>query len=197
MKIFRWLGADPVKDAARRLYLATVAQARQPAFFAHCEVPDSVDGRFDMIALHAFLVLHRLKGERGPTAPALAQGVAEALFADMDRSLREMGAGDLGVGRRVKDMAKGFYGRVAAYDAGLAGTGGGADPGPLRDALRRNLYGTLAADAGRPGAATLSAMCGYVEAAVERLAACPLSELAAGRPAFPPPPLTGPAIGPI
>ena len=120
----------------RQLYKIVVAQARNPGFYRDCAVPDTLDGRFEMIALHLFLVLHRLKGG-DPATAAAAQDLHDLFFADMDQSLREMGAGDLGVGKRVKQMAKGFYGRIAAYEAGLEGDGDA-----LEQALRRNLYGT-------------------------------------------------------
>ena len=118
---WRWLAgfvsteARARRDSARLLYAAVVARAREPVFYTRFRVPDSLDGRFDMIALHAFLVLRRLK-EEGADGAALGQALFDVIFSDMDRSLREMGAGDLGVGRRVKRMARGFYGRIAAYD---------------------------------------------------------------------------------
>ena len=126
-------------DAARALYERAVVQARQPVFYASFGVPDSLDGRFDMVALHVFLLLHRLKQE-GKTAARLAQCLFDVMFDDMDESLRELGAGDLGVGRRVKAMAKALYGRLAAYQAGLAG-----DDRELAAALARNLFGTTKA----------------------------------------------------
>jgi cytochrome b pre-mRNA-processing protein 3 len=106
-------------------------------FFRDLGVPDTLDGRFEVLSLHVFLLLNRLKGE-SPEAAAFAQALFDTFFADMDRSLREMGAGDLGVGRRVKAMAQGFYGRVAAYETGLS-----AGDGELFQALQRNLYGTI------------------------------------------------------
>ena len=98
---------DPTQAVARRLYEAVVAQARQPVFFAEWGVPDTIDGRFEMVTLHAHLLLRRLKDGGAETAP-LAQALFDVMFADMDASLREMGAGDLGVGRRVKQLATGF-----------------------------------------------------------------------------------------
>ena len=83
-----------------------MAQARQPGFYRDCGVPDSVDGRFELIALHTFLVLHRLKADATDTE-ALGQALFDVMFQDMDQSLRELGAGDLGVGPRVKRMAQG------------------------------------------------------------------------------------------
>jgi cytochrome b pre-mRNA-processing protein 3 len=109
-----------------------------------------------------------------PAAAALAQSLFDAAFADMDASLREMGAGDLGVGRRVKQMATGFYGRAAAYEEGLAGAA------ELEEALRRNLYGTV-----DPAPAALAAMARYLRIAAESLASQPLAALREGRVEFP------------
>jgi cytochrome b pre-mRNA-processing protein 3 len=150
--MMNWLRADPVQKRAEELYAAVVAQARRPEFYARLGVPDSLDGRFELIALHLFLALRRLKaageGEAG-------QALVDRFVADMDASLREMGAGDLGVGRRVKAMAQGLYGRIAAYEDGLAQPGG-----RLEEALRRNLYGT----APEPDAAVLGLVADYVRA---------------------------------
>src|SRR5258708_7132357 len=142
---------DPVGEAAALAYRRVVEQARQPGFFVDAGVPDTLDGRFELICLHAFLYLHRLKREQ-PRAAPVGQRFFDTMFADFDRSLREMGTGDLSVGREVKRMAEAFYGRVAAYERGLAG-----GDSALRPALARNLFGTM-----RPNRALLEAMAGYV-----------------------------------
>jgi cytochrome b pre-mRNA-processing protein 3 len=152
--------------------MTLVEQARRPPFYATLGVPDTVDGRFEMIALHMFLVLHRLKNES--VADGFSQALFDTMFADMDRSLREMGVSDLSVGRHVKAMAQGLYGRMAAYEAGLAGS----DDAALADALRRNVYGTLVTP---PDAGPLA---GYIRANVAALGAQRLDELLAGRPRF-------------
>jgi cytochrome b pre-mRNA-processing protein 3 len=128
-----------------------------------------------MIALHMFVVLHRLKGEGA--ADMLGQALFDTMFADMDRSLREMGVSDLSVGRHVKNMAKGFYGRVAAYESGLA------DPtdAALAEAVRRNVYGTVQTP---PDPQPLAA---YLRASVTALAAQQAGDLIAGTPRFPEP----------
>lgn len=164
--IFRRRSAHP---PARLLYEGVVAQARRPEFYEQAGVPDSVDGRFELVALHCFLLLRRLRVEGEATA-RLRQGVFDWMFADMDASLRELGAGDLGVGRRVKHMARGFYGRIAAYDRGLDHGGS-----MLPDALRRNLYGTV-----DPPPALVAAMADYVQAAAARLARQPAAALIRG-----------------
>jgi cytochrome b pre-mRNA-processing protein 3 len=161
-----------------QLHLAIVTQARQPAFYTALGVPDTLDGRFELIALHGFLVMHRLKAD--PAGTELARDLAETIFDDLDASLREMGAGDLGVGRRVKKMGEAFYGRIAAYDAGLA------DGGDLRDALRRNLYGTV-----QPAAETLAAAEIYVRNCFNILKNCDFSDLLKGSLSLPAPPADG------
>src|SRR4029077_17345854 len=167
----------PVREAAARAYGRVVEHARQPGFFIDGGVPDTVDGRFELICLHAFLYLHRLKRERQRAAP-LGPRFFDTMFADFDRSLREMGTGDLSVGREVKRMAEAFYGRVAAYEEGLAG-----DDSVLQPALARNLYGTAA-----PAPARLQAMAGYVRREAAGLSREDAAELLAGRLAFGAPP---------
>ena len=130
----RIFGKSPTQRSADALYIRAVEQARQKNFYADMGVPDTVDGRFDMIALHVFLILRRLKQENA-RSQATAQALFDTMFTDMDRGLRELGAGDLGVGRRVKVMAKAFFGRVAAYDQGLM-----SDDGNLKEAVLRNIF---------------------------------------------------------
>ena len=149
--MFTLFKPNPERTAAELAYRRIVEQARQPGFFLYCGVPDTIDGRFELICLHAFLYLHRLKGEQ-PRSARLGRRFVAAMFADFDRSLREMGTGDLSVGREVKRMAEAFYGRFAAYEEGLA-----ADDAVLRPALARNLFGTTA-----PEPAQLAAMAEYV-----------------------------------
>jgi cytochrome b pre-mRNA-processing protein 3 len=161
-------GRRPDRAAVRSAYDAIVARARAPVFFMDWGVPDTLDGRFEVLALHAFLVLHRLKQEHAATA-GFAQAVFDAMFADMDRGLREMGASDLGVGRRVKEMAMAFYGRVAAYEKGLA------EERALLAGLRRNLFGTAA-----PEEAQLAAVADYVRRQVKALAGQSVDALLAG-----------------
>ena len=155
------------------LYGQAVDQARRPAFYAGLGVPDTLDGRFDMVALHVFLLLHRLKRE-GQAQGAVGQALFDIMFADMDGGLREMGVGDLSVGRKIKQMATGFYGRVAAYEAGLAGDGPA-----LEEALRRNLYGTVA-----PAPGQVTAMARYVRGQAAHLAQQPAADLIRGRASF-------------
>jgi cytochrome b pre-mRNA-processing protein 3 len=169
----------PEETPADRLYQRAVAQARQPAFYTDLDVPDTLDGRFELIALHVYLVLRRLRADHRRTA-RLSQAVFDRMFADMDGSVRELGAGDLGVGPRVKKMARNFYGRIKAYDGGLDGGGGDLD-----QALRRNLYGNVDA----PADSAVAAVAGYLQREAAQLADRPLDELERGELDFGPPPV--------
>ncbi|MEK9968272.1 MAG: ubiquinol-cytochrome C chaperone family protein [Ferrovibrio sp.] len=161
------------------LYRRIVEQARQPDFYSRHGVPDSLDGRFDMIVLHSFLVMRRLRAIGSKAADDLSQDLFDLLFADMDVNLREIGVGDLGVGKRVKKMAQAFYGRVEAYEEGLTAT----DDGILSDALGRNLYGTT-----QPALTALIAMAAYMRAADSHLSAQSTAGIMAGNVDFPPSP---------
>jgi cytochrome b pre-mRNA-processing protein 3 len=183
--MFSFFKADPVQHAAELAYRRVVEQARQPRFFTDGGMPDTVDGRFELICLHAFLYLHRLKREH-PGSADMGQRFFDVMFLDFDRALREMGTGDLSVGREVRRMAEAFYGRIAAYEQGLAG-----DDAMLQPALARNLFGTVT-----PSAAQLAAVADYVRREAAGLDRQDAAALLAGDIAFGPPPQVEPA-GPV
>jgi len=114
------------------IYGMIVAQAREPLFYREFGVPDTVDGRFDMVLLHLWLVLRRLRTVEG--GAGLSQALFDHFCSDMDANLREMGVGDLTVPKRMQKFGEAFYGRAAAYDAALAA---GAEP--LAQALCKNV----------------------------------------------------------
>lgn len=126
----------PFEAEGFALYAAAVASARHPAWYEQLGVPDTLDGRFDMIALFVFLVIDRARTEPDPRGPKLAQAVFDAMFADMDENLREMGVGDLSVGKKVKVMWEAFNGRARAYAAALESP----DEAALAEALARNVW---------------------------------------------------------
>jgi len=172
----RFFSSSPETQVAREVYSAIVAKARQPFFYAELHVPDSVDGRFDMIALHAILLMNRL-ARGGPQAKVLSQKLFDEFFADMDRSLREMGAGDLSVGKKVRKMAEVFYGRAAAYRDALDRN----DVAGLESAIARNVY------AGEGTPADFRGLVRYVMRVSQTLAAHEDRELLAGHIQFPDP----------
>ena len=102
-------------EAAHRLYDEVVKQARTPLLYSELGVPDTPEGRFEMVALHAALLIRRLRAAGGP-GRALGQALFDLMFADMDASMRELGVGDLGVGKQVQRLAGQFYARLAALD---------------------------------------------------------------------------------
>jgi cytochrome b pre-mRNA-processing protein 3 len=125
------------KQDGQRLHDGLVSRARQPVFFRDFAVADTIDGRFDMVALHAWLALSVLKAGGRDEA---AQGLTDAIFTGFDEALREQGAGDMGISRKLKAFADGFYGRLAAYEAA-------PDADALAAAIARNLYRGAAVDA--------------------------------------------------
>jgi cytochrome b pre-mRNA-processing protein 3 len=124
---------DKHERAAFQLYSAAVAAARDIYLYATLGVPDTLDGRFDSIGLYVYVMIRHL-GAVGEPGPALAQAVFDAMFSDMDTNLREMGVGDMSVGKRNRAMWEAFHGRSAAYAAAWD------DPAALSAALGRNLW---------------------------------------------------------
>ncbi len=166
MRLFQRLFRAPDRGTAPRLYAAIVARGREPHWYEAGQVPDTIDGRFDMIAAILSLVLLRME-EDASAVPASTQ-LTEVFIDDMDGQLRQIGIGDIVVGKHVGKMMGMLGGRLGAYREGLAA-------GSLHDALLRNLY---------RGDAPEDAAIAHVEAALlalrDRLAAAPLATLLAG-----------------
>lgn len=160
------------------LYAAMAAQSRQPALYKAGGVPDSLDGRFDLLSLHLALLMRRLQPE-GRAGGRLRQAVFDFFAADMDRSLREMGVGDMGISRRVRLMGEAFYGRARAYNAALDAP----EPRPaLMTALDKNLYGTVPTNP-----AALGWMADYILRLQDYLDRQPAASILSGTLALPPP----------
>lgn len=175
LKQFLGIGRKSARHTADRLYEQIVAAARQPVPYSEWNIPDTALGRYEMLALHVFLALHRLRAE--PAAEDVAQELTDAFFLDVDHSLRELGIGDMGIPKRMKKLARMFYGRAASYGEAIDR----ADPVALAAALRRNVMPDAEA---WDGAAPLG---GYVMEAWSALAAQPLDGLLAGEIRFPAP----------
>jgi cytochrome b pre-mRNA-processing protein 3 len=159
--MLRWLKDQRDQSRiARALYGSSVAAARREVFFRDLGVPDTIAGRFEMLVLHLFLVLDRLRDE-GEARKELSIRLADELFQSLDDAMREMGVGDLTVPRKMHKAAGAFYGRLEAYAAALAEE----DARALEDALRRNVYG------GEPVAAeTVARLAAYLRRARAALA---------------------------
>lgn len=160
---------------AGEIYGAIVTQARRPEFYANLGVPDTPVGRYEMVVIHLFLVLERL---RDAGAKTLQRALIEAFVSDMDDSVRELGTGDTGVARKVRRAAAGLYDRMGGYRAGLA-------EGHLEALQSAFAAHELFSDAGDPRGAALAA---YMREAADLLAALDATAVSEGQLAFPIPP---------
>jgi cytochrome b pre-mRNA-processing protein 3 len=163
---------NPTVEAGEALYAAAAEQARATPFYEDLGVPDTVEGRFEMVTLHVWLVLRRLKGGEDRNRE-VAQRLFDTTFSNFDAALRELGVGDLIVGKKIRKLAENFYGRVGAYDSALKG-----GTGEMAKALARNVYASEHEEDGEKLAA-------YVRGAIEILETQPQSQLAGGVAEFP------------
>ena len=163
----------PQRGTIEAIYGMIVTQAREPLFYRELAVPDTVNGRFDMLVLHLWMVLRRLKPVEG--GPELSQALFDRFCDDMDANLREMGVGDLTVPKRMQAFGEAFYGRTAAYDLALA-----AGSEPLAQALCKNVLNGNAIDQARSLAV-------YAEAVMAGLAEFDEAALRSGAWQFPKP----------
>jgi cytochrome b pre-mRNA-processing protein 3 len=150
------------ENPERRLYAAIVAAARQVVFYQDMGVADTIEGRFEMISLHLFLVLNRLKGEG---VEEFRQNLTDVFFEDMDGSLRELGVSDVAVGKKVRKLAESFYGRVKAYDSALD------HPKNLKETVARNIYPEGSS------VDSIEVMARYIASAAKVLASQPLESI--------------------
>jgi cytochrome b pre-mRNA-processing protein 3 len=170
------LSRSPNEAIVEALYEQIVAAARQQRFYAAWDVPDTPIGRFEMLSLHMFLFQHRLRGEAG-VSREIAQELTDDFFTDVEHSLRELGIGDAGVPKRMKKLARMFYGRTKSYDDALEAR----DRTALAAALARNV---------RPDAGDwpeADALAGYIIEAVGALARQPSEAIHGGEIGFPAP----------
>ncbi len=130
--IFSFFKKDPTADRANTLYAQIAEQARLPYFFEKWAAPDTVEGRFEILTVHMHLALRRLKRDD----KNLSQAVFDVFFKSMDDAMREMGVGDMAIGRKIRGLAEAFYGRVGVYEEALEG----ADQEKLADAITRNVF---------------------------------------------------------
>lgn len=133
--IGRLFGPSPARGVGARLYESAVRQARQPAIYARMGAPDTAEGRFEVYSLHVALLLIRLRGQ-GAAAQAASQALFDAYVSNLDHGLREMGVGDLSVGKKMRKLGEAFYGRLRAYQDAL-------DVLPEREPLRALIARTV------------------------------------------------------
>jgi len=171
--MFSFLRQNPRRGAIDTLYERIAAASREPPLYLALGVPDTLEGRFESLVLHAVLVLRRLRRLPAP-ADEVGQDLVDALFRQLDRSLRELGVGDFGVPKRMNKLAQAFYDRAGRYDPALDA----ADASTLGEALGRSLF-----DGARPA----RGLARYAFAGEAALAGLDLDALLRQGPAFPPP----------
>jgi cytochrome b pre-mRNA-processing protein 3 len=154
------------RERIEALHAAIVAAARAVVFYRDAGIPDTLEGRFDLLTLHLCLVARALRAEPAP-GPDMAQDLIDCAFRHFDANLREAGVGDITVPKRMKLLASAFLGRSTAYDEALRQK----DRAALAAALRRNVYGTAT-----PPDYALEAVTAYVEASAAAFAASPLAQ---------------------
>jgi cytochrome b pre-mRNA-processing protein 3 len=174
MRLNQLFSPRPAVLAGRRLYTSAAAQARVPAFYMEMGAADTVEGRFELYTLHVVLILRRLKGQGGPAAE-VSQALFDAYVRSLDDALREMGVGDLSVGKKMRKLSEAFYGRMKNYDEAMDAL---PDRAPLAAVLGRTV---LMGDVGRTGP-----FVDYALAAMQALDSQPLDPLLQGDPAWPP-----------
>jgi len=167
----------PSRGTIEAIYGMIVTQAREPVFYRDLGVPDTVNGRFDLLVLHLWMVLRRLNSIEG--GADLSQTLFDRFCDDMDANLREMGVGDLTVPKRMQAFGEAFYGRAAAYD--LALTAGGE---PLAQALCKNILNGQRIENARQ-------LAFYAEAVIAALAGLDDATLQSGSWKFPSPARVG------
>ena len=171
MLLDRLFRPRPALAAGRALYARAVAQSRDPALYSEFAVPDTVEGRFEVYSLHVVLLLDRLRGE-GAAAGEVSQALFDTYVKGLDEALREMGVGDLSVGRKMRKLGEAFYGRGKSYDTAFVAL---PDAEPLRALVARTVYAEADADAD-----PAPRLVDYVLAQRTRLAAQPADRLLAG-----------------
>ena len=157
-----------VASPAFELYQTIIKQSRRPEFYNILGVPDTLNGRFEVLALHVFFVMYRLGQD--PSLLDTARALSEEVVKDIDRNLREIGVGDLSVGRKVKELTEGLYGRFGAYKDGVEG-----DDNCLYEALRRNVYSEIAVEEEK-----IKSLTNYIRQKVEVLATLNVSKFEKG-----------------
>jgi len=159
----------PSQEVGRSLYAAVVEQSRLPALYERLGAPDTVEGRFEIYTLHVVLLLDRLN-QPGDQAKAVSQALFDTYVKALDHALREMGVGDLSVGKKMRKLGEAFYGRVKSYHGAFAAL---PEAGALRELLARTVYAGV-------DAPPVEALAGYVTALRDHLAGQPLEAVLVG-----------------
>ena len=169
MLLDRLFRPRPARAIGQALYQRVVDQSRTPGLYADIGAPDTVEGRFEIYTLHAVLLIERLRGH-GEQAAEVSQALFDAYVKSLDHALREMGVGDLSVGKKMRKLGEALFGRARSYEEAFQAL-------PATELLEALLIRTIFADADPAGAPRLAA---YVTGQRAHLAAQDLDRLLAG-----------------
>jgi cytochrome b pre-mRNA-processing protein 3 len=161
---------SPLREVGRALYARVVEQSRAPGLYETLRAPDTVEGRFEIYSLHVVLLLDRLQ-VAGPAAKDVSQALFDTYVKSLDDALREMGVGDLSVGKKMRKLGEAFFGRVKNYHAAFTAL---PDQGPLDALLARTVYDGVEA-------APVAALAAYVASQRAHLASQPTETFIGGR----------------
>ncbi|MDX2259665.1 MAG: ubiquinol-cytochrome C chaperone family protein [Hyphomicrobiaceae bacterium] len=182
--MFNWLSARKAHRATvETVYEAVIASARRPELYRDVNVPDTTEGRYEMVVVHLVIVLERLRAEGDATAP-LSRDLIERFVIDMDDCMREIGVGDLSVPKKVRRAAAGLWERAELYRPSLGPSG---DRAALARALAEAMAGLPDAEdpAVSPTPIDFAALAADLATINDRVAATPLDRLLAGAPLAP------------
>ncbi len=174
--LFQWNSGE--NKAAKRLYDSIVKQARQKEFYSSYSVPDTIEGRFEMVALHLFLFVQRLKNENLKDHK-VGKLVLETFFSEMDATLREMGVGDMGVPKKMRKISDSFFGRAYSYSEALES----GELERLKKAIERNIYAYYQGDRkieGNYSENDLTSVAEYIVESYKTVCKNPIEELLGG-----------------
>jgi len=179
--MFRWFaGRAARKEAAEKIYDAIVAQSREPSFYLHCSVPDTLSGRFDMLVIHMFIVLQILK-IGGREGQLLAQEIVEAFIREMDTMVRDLGVSDRNVPKEVRKIAQLFYGQLLAYSTMMQRS----DMNGLAEEIWKSFQSADGPGEGEEHPVAADELCTYIVQSIKNIQEMPLNMLLQGNIRFP------------
>lgn len=162
----------PYEQESFDLFLSAQEAARNPYFYEELAVPDTTEGRFDLLLVHLFLVIHRVNDEEN--GRALSQALFDTVFFNIDEGYREIGVGDMGVPKRIKKLMLAFNGRMHAYEKAIE-----KDRAELEAVLDRNLYHVVHFE--EEGSAILNAMSTYIIQNIQHLQSQDITDIMTGK----------------
>lgn len=170
--MLKWFTKNPGGQTAQQLYGSIVTRSRSKEFYTRFAIADTIEGRFEVITAHHFIVLQALR-QHGDLGQKLSQLLIDRFFEDIDDNLREMGVGDITVPKKMHKFADAFYGRISAYDAAMQSD----DRNSLHVAIARNIFNKSYEDMSEDEATVCRDFATYLEDARAEISSWPLKQI--------------------